>query len=378
MTGYAHDDNIAAWLPGLRRPLEVRSAGTPEPGRGQIVIRARAVAVNPLDWIIQSAGNLAYRWLRYPTVLGTDVAGEVAAVGTGVTRFKVGDRVIGFADGTDKDTNAAARGAFQRYVVVLERLACPISDALPYERAAVLPMAVSTASSALFQTDFLGLQLPCAEPEPRDQALLVWGGSTSVGSNAIQLAVAAGYQVITTASPHNHDYVRSLGAHHAFDYNQPDVTEEICSVLDGHTFAGAMAIGTTAARHCLTVASRSTGRRFVAIATPPVSFAGLANETGRRAETRRVVRRLVLSNIGLQLRARTRRVTLKYIWGSSLKHNEVSHAIFGEFLPAALADGRYRTVPEPLVVGTDYSALQHALDTQRNGVSAQKVVVTLP
>jgi NADPH:quinone reductase-like Zn-dependent oxidoreductase len=63
-----------------------------------------------------------------------------------VTRFAVGDRVIGHAVGTDKDSNAAAEGTFQRYAVILERLASPIPDSLPYEDASVLPLALSTAA----------------------------------------------------------------------------------------------------------------------------------------------------------------------------------------------------------------------------------------
>ena len=89
-------------------------------------------------------------------------------------------------------SNDPAQGAFQQYTVLLEQMAAPIPDSMPYESACVLPQAVSTASSGLFQKSHLGLQHPSANPTPTGQTLLVWGGSTSVGSNAIQLAVAAG------------------------------------------------------------------------------------------------------------------------------------------------------------------------------------------
>ncbi len=87
-------------------------------------------------------------------------------------------------------------------------MAAPIPHTMSYEAAAVLPLALSTG---LFQTDQLALQYPSATPKPTGQTVLVWGGSTSVGSNAIQLAVAAGYEVITTSSPRNFDYVTKLG-----------------------------------------------------------------------------------------------------------------------------------------------------------------------
>ena len=91
-----------------------------------------------------------------------------------------------------------------------------------------------------------------------------------------------------------------------------------------------------------------------------------------------MIRRLIASNVALQVRARTGGVRIKYIFGTSLKHNEVSHAIYRDFLPAALADGRYRAVPKPRVIGDGLEHLQAALDIQREGVSAEKVVVTIP
>ncbi len=216
-----------------------------------------------------------------------------------VTRFAVGDRVIGHAVGTDKDSNAAAEGTFQRYAVILERLASPIPDSLPYEDASVLPLALSTAACGLFSEGLPGLNHPSARSAATGEAVLVWGGSTSAGSNAIQLAVAAGYEVITTASPRNFAFVKELGAREVFDYNSPTVIPDIIAALTDRRFAGAIAFGTTAAPSCVKIAAGCEGNRFVAIATPPVSFAGLARGEGRRRETARVIRRLIASNVAL-------------------------------------------------------------------------------
>ena len=378
MPNTSHPDNSAAWLTAPHAQLEVADAPYTRPDDDQIVVRAHALAVNPQDWITQVAANLTYRWLTYPTVLGSDVAGEVVEVGKDVTRFAVGDRVIGQAVGTDKDSNRASEGAFQRYAVILERLASPIPDSLSYEGASVLPLALSTASCGLFQQDYLGLHHPSADPAPTGETVLVWGGSTSAGSNAIQLAVAAGYDVITTASPRNFSFVKELGASEAFDYNSPTVIPDIISAFADRRLAGAIAFGTTAAPACVKIVASCEGNRFVAIATPPVSFDGLASENGRRRETARTVRRLISSNVALQLRSRPRGVRIKYIWGTSLKHNEVSHAIYRDFLPAALAEGRYRAAPAPRVIGDGLEYLQRALDIQREGVSAEKIVITIP
>jgi NADPH:quinone reductase-like Zn-dependent oxidoreductase len=365
--------NTAAWIKARNAQLEVGPAPYTPPLDDQIVIRGRAVAVNPLDWIIQVAGSFAYRWLTYPTVLGSDVAGEVVEVGRAVTRFRVGDRVLGHAVGTDQDSNTAAEGTFQQYAVVLERLAAPIPDAMPYEDAAVLPLGVSTASCALFQPDQLGLRHPAAGAAPTGETLLVWGGSTSVGSNAVQLAVAAGYEVITTASPGNFAYVKSLGATQVFDYRSPTVVADLIEAVRHRTLAGAIAVGTTSADACTEIVGVSRGAKFVAIASTPVSFDQLGD--GRRLRT---LLRLMGSTVAQQVRARRRGVRTKFIFGTTLKANEVSTAVYRDFLPAALADGRYVAAPPPTVVGTGLGDLQKALDLQRAGVSAAKVVVTLP
>ena len=106
--------------------------------------------------------------------------------------------MVGQARGLLKGRNSAAESAFQEYTVLLEDMTAQIPDRVSFESAAVLPLGVSTAVAGLFQGNQLGLQLPAAPArKATGKTVLVWGGSTSVGSNAIQLAVAAGYEVIT-------------------------------------------------------------------------------------------------------------------------------------------------------------------------------------
>ena len=370
--------NTAAWINGKHARLEMGPAPYTRPGDDQIVVRNHAVAINPLDWIIQVEGNLTYRWLNYPTVLGSDVAGEVVEVGKAVTRFRAGDRVLGHAVGTDKDSNGAAEGAFQQYTIVLERMAATIPDTLAFEEAAVLPLAVSTAACGLFQKDQLGLRHPTADAAPTGETVLVWGGSTSVGSNTIQLAVAAGYEVITTASPRNFDYVKALGASQVFDYNSPSVVPDIIAAVKGRTFAGAIAFGATSAASCVKIAGSCQGKKFVSMASPPVSFHTLADPGRGRFAFPRLMLRLITANVALQVKARSRGVRTKYIFGTTLKTNEVGTAIYRDFLPSALAEGRYVAAPKPSVAGKGVHDFQRAMDVQIKGVSAAKVVVTLP
>jgi len=85
--------NQAAWLTAAKtKPLKVGSAPTPKAGAGEVVIKNEYVAINPVDWKIQ---EYEFFVKEYPTILGTDVAGEIVEVGDGVTRFHKGQKVIG-------------------------------------------------------------------------------------------------------------------------------------------------------------------------------------------------------------------------------------------------------------------------------------------
>lgn len=87
--------------------------------------------------------------------------------------------------------------------------------------------------------------------------------------------------------------------------------------------------------------------------------------------------RMVSSTASSQLRFWLRRIRTKFIFGSSLMYNEVSRVIFEDFLPGALAEGRYLAAPEPRVVGRGLEYVQDGFDVQKQGVSAKKVVVSL-
>ncbi len=297
--------------------------------------------INPVDWILQDSA--IFPLLDYPAVLGSDVAGEVVATGEGIRRFQVGDRVLGQSVGTT--TNQAAQGAFQDFTILLENMASPIPPELSFTDAAVLPLGLGTAACGLFEKDHLGLQYPRVSAQRNGQTVLIWGASSSVGCNAIQLARAAGYACIVTASPHNRALVEALGASAMFDHNDPDIVETLKAALRGTDFAGALhATGNMA--QCFTVVSQSEGRRFVTTTRP-------APED------------------------RPANVETKQIFGTSLKDNEVSHAVYVDFLPEALATRSYRPAPPARVAGHGLQALQQALELQKQGVSGEKIVVDL-
>ncbi|KAG2178179.1 hypothetical protein INT43_003432 [Umbelopsis isabellina] len=345
--------NQAAWqIDKAVKPSQVKSAPYTSPQANEIVVKNYAVAINPVDVGIQELGNKIFPWLSYPTILGVDLAGEVVEVGSDASsRFKVGDRVIGAALGALPEINSPAQGAFQNYTVVIANVAAKIPSHLDYAQACVLPLAVATAASALFLKEYLGLQLPTfPAQQPTGKTVVIWGGSSSVGSNAIQLAVAAGYEVLTTASPKNYDYVKSLGASQAFDYKDEDVVQEIITALKDKQVAGAIAIGLGSLESCAHIVNKTNGSKFVADVMSPTLTKPLPEDLG---------------------------VTSKFVMGSDLRKNEVGEAVYGDFLEKALEYGKYVAAPDPEIAGHGLEQIQYAHEAFKKGVSAKKIVVTL-
>jgi len=370
-------DNEAAWLRKKHSTLVVLAAPRTPPKSNEIVVKNAAVAINPVDRLTQSMGEFIYPWIRYPFIFGSDCAGTVVEIGSAVTRFQLGDRVLGHAVGADKSRNSASEGAFQRFTVLLEHMASPIPAGMSFEQACVLPLALSTAACGLFQQDFLGLKPPHATPAPSQETLLVWGGSTSVGSNAIQLAVASGYDVITTASPKNFEYVKGLGAREAFDYGSPASIAEIVRAVGGRKLAGALAIGLGSAGPCFEIVAACQGNKFVALASTPASFDAVPPGDGRLRALIPAVARMVIASTRQAFKARRLGIRTRFIFGTTLQGNAVGPMIYAGFLPSALAEGRYRAAPPPLVFGAGLGSLQAACVAQKEGLSARKLVVTL-
>jgi NADPH:quinone reductase-like Zn-dependent oxidoreductase len=255
-------------------------------------------------------------------------------------------------------------------------MAAPIPGGMKYEDAAVLPLGLSTAACGLFEKDHLALQYPSSKPTPTGKTVLIWGGSTSVGSNAIQLAVASGYEVITTASPVNFDYVKKLGASEVFDYKSKTVVQDIIEAFKARIIAGALAIGAGSSKPCLDIVHASKGAKFVSLASAPMSF-DRAPIPRKISWLIPIAAQMVATNVSLTLDAWMKGIKTNFIFATSLMWNEVGRMIYVDFLPSALADGTYKTAPEPLVVGEGLDQILTGLAIQKNGVSAKKVVIKL-
>ncbi|WP_413991319.1 NADP-dependent oxidoreductase [Labrys okinawensis] len=188
----------------------------PAPEPGQVLVQVHAAGVNGLDWKIREGFVRDAFPLVLPATLGIELAGVVTATGPGVTRFKVGDRVMG---------PLAGLGAYADFVAVDEGKLCPTPAGLSDVRAAALPVAALTAWQALR-----------AEGELRaGQTVLIHGASGGVGSFAVQFAKSAGATVLATASGSSRDYLIGLGADRVIDRHTErfeDHVRDIDLVLD--------------------------------------------------------------------------------------------------------------------------------------------------
>jgi NADPH:quinone reductase-like Zn-dependent oxidoreductase len=258
------------------RPFAIEPAPMPTPKPHQIVIKTRSVGINPADAAVQNLG-MVYDASKHPVILGLDVAGEVHAVGDDVTRFKPGDRVCAFSIEMTPDGFEGPRehGAFQLYCVSNETLAAEVPDNVSFSEAAVFPSCLTTAAYALFVKDALALDLPpiAGRAEPNGKVLLVWGGSSVVGSCAIQMASLAGYTVVATSSELNFEHCRALGAESVFDYKSASVVEDIVAACKatGKESAGAFVayFNDDSTVSCSQVVSKLGGSQIVSTVVPP-------------------------------------------------------------------------------------------------------------
>ncbi|KAJ6125616.1 zinc-binding oxidoreductase CipB [Penicillium samsonianum] len=338
--------NRAAWIVAARsNPFLVGKAPMYKPGPGEILIKNHAVAVNPVDWKIQDSGRFLS---NYPFILGRDAAGTVEEVGEGVTRFHKGQRVIAHLH--SPNSGRSANAAYQLFPLALERLAAPLPSELSFEQGAVLPLAISTAAAGLYLPEYLGLPLPLTVPQPIGKTVLIWGGSSSVGATAIQFAVASGLEVITTASSSNHAFVKSLGAKQVFDYKSTSLGEDLLAVLKYSELVGIYdAIGDLNSFTPLAAITESLTQTVTSVAVHPCE-----NPTDW-------FRPAYVSSYGIAYPPNER----------------VGEAVWEQFVPKALASGQLKTKPDPFVVGHGLENVQHGLNMQKAGVSAQKIVITL-
>ncbi|MBF8194346.1 NAD(P)-dependent alcohol dehydrogenase [Nonomuraea sp. K274] len=228
-------------LPAYGSPdvLELTDLDQPVPGAGEVLVRVRATSVQPADWHLMRGEPYISRLMPGPlgfrkpkiTILGADVAGQVEAVGDGVTEFSPGDEVYGMPK----------HGGFSQYVCASVSELAPKPENLSFEEAAAVPLAAGTALLALRDD---GRVRP-------GQRVLVNGASGGVGTFAVQLAKALGAHVTGVCGARNADLVRKLGADEVIDYAKEDFT------TNGQRYDVLVDIaGTRRGSHCRRVLTR--------------------------------------------------------------------------------------------------------------------------
>lgn len=196
--------------------LHLTTVPRPEPRATEVLVRVRAAGVNPVDWKTRATGG---QLGAPPFVLGWDVAGTVAAVGPGVTRFAVGDRVFGMP------AFPFEAGCYAEYVTARSRELVTIPEGLDYVEAAALPLSSLIAWQSLIDTAAV----------TEGHRVLIHAAAGGVGHLAVQIAKSRGAYVIGTDGPQHQEYLASIGVDEPVDYTRQDVTKtlrDVDAVLD--------------------------------------------------------------------------------------------------------------------------------------------------
>jgi NADPH:quinone reductase len=204
---------IRVYEPGGPEVMKLEELPDLKPGPGQILVRVKAAGVNPVDTYIR-AGIYA-RKPPLPYTPGMDAAGDVEALGEGVTRAAIGDRV--YISGT-------ATGAYAEQMLCAENEAHALPSHISYAQGAAVNVPYATAYRALFQR---------AEARP-GETVFIHGASGGVGIAAVQLARAAGLKVIGTAGTEKgSELIKENGAHHALDHRAGDYLDKLAELTEG-------------------------------------------------------------------------------------------------------------------------------------------------
>src|SRR5215207_5658915 len=187
---------------GGRDRLKLVDLPTPEPGPDDVLVRVRAAGVGP--WDIKTREGL-FGKRSFPHVLGVEASGIVESAGGNVADLCEGDEVY-----------VSSGGCYAEYVVAPAEKVARKPASLSFEEAAGAPVAGSTAYQGIVEE--IGLK--------EGETVLITGAAGGVGTMAVQIAASVGARVLGTASPRNHDYLRSLGAAEAIDYHGDWVAAE--------------------------------------------------------------------------------------------------------------------------------------------------------
>ena len=193
--------------------LKLEEVQKPVPQDDEVLVKIHATSVNAGDWHLLRAKPFLMRLMGYGllkpkhTILGSDIAGRVEAVGRNVKQFQSGDEVFG-------NTAKYGFGGFAEYVSVPENALVLKPTNISFEEAAAVPEAAVVALQGLRDKGHI----------QKGQKVLIHGAGGGIGTFAVQIAKSFGAEVTAVCSTRNLDIVRSIGADHVIDYTQEDFT----------------------------------------------------------------------------------------------------------------------------------------------------------
>ncbi|KAJ4294032.1 Zinc-binding oxidoreductase alcohol dehydrogenase [Kalmusia sp. IMI 367209] len=303
--------------------LSKESISRPTPEDNQVLVRLSHVAQNPTD--VQSFDRNA---MGDGSVFGCDFAGTVEDVGKNVTRVKKGDTIAGLIWGGE----IKGLGAYAEYTVADERICFKVPSAISSAAASTIPLAAATAWLAMFSKECLHID------RSKGDTILIWGGSSSVGLYTIQLARTQNLKVVTTCSPHNFDLVKSIGAHHAFDYSDPEVAAKIKKVEPNlqHIF------DTIGNEKSSGIASQALGKEG----------GGLCTVRPGKANTQNVVERAKVSDVLVWTAFLKDHSYGEFHWPAHKEDHELASELFDR-LPTWLENGAVKANPQRVRKGLD-------------------------
>ncbi|AMM51804.1 zinc-binding oxidoreductase [Rufibacter sp. DG15C] len=196
--------------------LKIGELDLPEVKEGEVLVRIKAAAVNPVDSAVREGWLMAFLPLNFPAIPGWDVAGVVEECGFSARRFKPGDEVYAYAR-----RPTVQHGTFAEYIVIPESYLAHKPQNLSFEEAAGIPLVGLTAYQSMFDAGKL----------QAGQTVLILGASGGVGSLGIQLAKDKGATVIGVASQKNHAFMKELGADHTVDYKDTHVGQAVKAIF---------------------------------------------------------------------------------------------------------------------------------------------------
>ena len=336
-------NNLAAIIPAAKTPLEVRSVDTPAPGPHELLIKTEVIAFNPIEFKVAKLGIFP---LEYPIILGNTSAGTIEAVGSEVTEFSVGDKVVAlqYANGQ--------YGSYQRYVLVGKDVV--VSKVPKDGDLKVLASLIMNLTSVVGMfSGRIGLERPSLDgvvaAKDASKKVLVYGGSSSFGGLAIQYLSQAGYTVVTTSSPKNKDFVEKLGAAAVVDHTtEPDaVVKELVAQGPYDVVADTISFGHTVAAMGRVLEAQGGGKLYTT--QPPFGPEEIPDGVERIFEP----------------------------WTSAVdeeKNRGLKEWLLQTLLPQGVACGVITPLPAE-TVGGGLEGINEALDRMQKGISGYRLVV---